>query len=201
MLAAPVKFLTLAATIVGFEALATFFVSEFIADRAASVLVCTRHISREPLVDVVVGVADRAGGDFVVSREPLVDAGCDVVVSVADRVHVGFAFTGLVIHLHCAQAMVAINNDGHFRFLSCACLGEKQAYRVPFLLLLLADMMRARDSACLAVRFCARGPEGLALIRRPAPNIVVLVRRDTRRTEYRSFLLICARVPPFHQST
>ena len=64
------------------------------------------------------------------------------------------------------------------------------------LLLLLADMMRARDSACLAVRFCARGPEGLALIRRPAPNIVVLVRRDTRRTEYRSFLLICAHVPP-----
>ena len=109
---APVKFLTLAATIVGFEALATFFVSEFIADRAASVLVCTRHISREPLVDVVVGVADRAGGDFVVSREPLVDAGCDVVVSVADRVHGGFAFTGLVIHLHCAQAMVAVNNDG-----------------------------------------------------------------------------------------
>ena len=156
---APVKFLTLAATIVGFEALATFFASVFLAYRASSVLV---HVC---------------------------------------RVHGGFAFTGLVIHLHCAQAMVAINNDGHFRFLSCACLGEKQAYRVPFLLLLLADMMRARDSACLAVRFCARGPEGLALIRRPAPNIVVLVRRDTRRTEYRSFLLICARVPPFHQST
>ena len=64
---APVKFLTLAATIVGFEAPTTFFVaSVFLAYRASSVLVhvCTRPFAREYLVDVVVGVADREHGGF-----------------------------------------------------------------------------------------------------------------------------------------